>query len=328
MAAEHPHSSASFKPFTIRLDNDAKTTGLACVPSTQAHEAGDGPRPLLVGLHGGTCTAAYFDLSPDYSAAAFAVMTGTPFISINRPCYAGSTSILPLEQDEVFFGRTGRWLHEFILPALWSEYGRPNKCDGIVLLSHSMAVPPTIVCAGLHAQQQSDQALYPLAGIILTGWGSQPGNPPNLSRDANTGLLTPSFGAKVELMLGDASSTCYDPSVVAILKQQESLQNVGMPEQEGTQIEQWITKAEELCSRVRVPVLYGMGENDFLWNASKEDVQSFARLFTTSAKVETKIVLGVPHAIEWSRSSKAWYWQCFGWASEVSVALQWRKGAF
>ena len=320
MAPHHPLSRSSFEPFVLHLSNGAETTGLVYVPPSEASHnvSRDTARPLIVGLHGGTCTAAFYDVSHDYSAGTFAAMTSIPFVSLDRPCYGGSTSLLPLQEHESFFAKTGQWLHNFILPALWVKFGSPNNCTGMVLLSHSMAVPPTITCAGLHAQHRN-VAAYPLAGIILSGWGTEHSNrPPKTSIDRITGALRPQWpGVKLEMMLGNATLACYHPSLLHTLEQQESLQNVDMPAEEGAQVHNWLETAAEHCSKVVVPTLYAMGENDGLWIASAANVQTFASLFVSSPKVEARIVLGAPHALEWGKMSYGWYLQCFGWASEV-----------
>ena len=191
----------------------------------------------------------------------------------------------------------------------------------MVLLNHSMAVPPTIVCAGFHAQQ-GNAAAYPLAGIILSGWGTEQfKSPPKVFINRLTGAVRPEWPKdKFEMMLGEVALACYHPSLLPTLAQQESLQNVAMPAEEGVQFPSWFNSAAELCSNVAAPVLYDMGENDGLWTASVANVQAFASLFVLSPKVEARVVLGAPHALEWSRMSYGWYLQCFGWASEVCAS--------
>ena len=114
----------------------------------------------------------------------------------------------------------------------------PNKCSRMVTTSHSMAVIPTIIAAGLYAteQEKGDQK-YPWAGMVLSALGEvptatmlqhaskgtmwsirdedvPPGNDPNI----HVGPFTREN--KLALMLGP-SGTC-DPDLDALLWKQNS----------------------------------------------------------------------------------------------------------
>lgn len=313
------HKDSSFQDFDIRLANGARLTGLHHVP---AHTTATTPRnvPLIVGVHGGTMTSHYYDYQKDYSASDFSVATGIPFVAINRPCYLASSSILPLEtqnsQSETFFQKTAQWMHDFILPALWETFGRPNNCTGIVTMNHSMAVPIAIVTASLFAQDASPK--YSLAGIIISGFGSQWADPVELRRPPGTPLpvaniIYPDEISK-KLLLGADHFRCYEPEALGGLHSQ----SVPMPVEELVDLlVHWPTYFADRAREVTVPVICALGEHDFLWTASRETMNDFAVPFTHCPRFDNSVVLGAPHALEWSKMRKGWYGRCFGWAAEV-----------
>jgi hypothetical protein len=94
---------------------------------------------------------------------------GIPFVTIDRPSYGGTSSILPIPQGSDFTQESALTLHHSILPKLWSTFGVTNGCNCIVLLCHSSSVMVGVATAAMHAQDKSP--LYPLGGLIASGMG-------------------------------------------------------------------------------------------------------------------------------------------------------------
>lgn len=163
------NKSSRFTDFSLILANGATLTGIAHIPPRVDFRYES--RPLLVGIHGGTCTAHHYDISPDYTASASSAATGVPFVAFNRPGYAGSTTLLPFPETTTYCQEDGRWGHEYILPALWKEFGVPNGCTGLVATCHSIAVLGGVVTGALYAKDPTPA--YPLAGLILSGFGTR-----------------------------------------------------------------------------------------------------------------------------------------------------------
>jgi hypothetical protein len=111
------HKDSKFANFSLKLQNGGILTGISCIPTrTQCTPASI---PLIVAVHGGICTAHNYDIDPSHTASLYVTALGIPFVSINRPGYEGTTSVLPTDN---FHFDTGRWLHEFIFPAIWNEF--------------------------------------------------------------------------------------------------------------------------------------------------------------------------------------------------------------
>jgi hypothetical protein len=276
----------------------------------------------MVGIHGGTCTAHNFDVDAKHTASLSSSAFGIPFVAFNRPSYQDSSPILPLPEDTTYLQEEGKWNHEYIFPALWDTFGAPNDCTGIVTLSHSMAVPGTIIAAANYAKDPSPK--YPLAGIILSGHG----NPP---RWRNREELAPALGSppppdkirfpyelKRDLMLSEPDLRTHD----AVVLQQLSVQDTFVLKEEIYDLTVlWVAYWRQYSDEIRVPILYALGQYDWLWDGTREHVEEFASCFPNSARVDAGLVAGAPHALEWWWGSQAWYARCFGWGAEVATSL-------
>ncbi|KIW13035.1 hypothetical protein PV08_08222 [Exophiala spinifera] len=311
------NSNTRFTPFSLALQNGAIVTGIAHIPSmtstTHTHS-----KPLIVGIHGATCTAQNFDISEDYTASTVSAALGVPFVAFNRPGYAGSSPLAPFDEATSYLREDGNWEHNFILPALWNHFGVTNGCNGIVLLCHSMGVPGSMVAAALWSQENSPK--YPLRGLILSGfgvetfWTDQPaileGHGPSSSE------LSFPLAVKETLMLSEPSLWCAEPKVRSLVGPQT------VPMKRDELIDMgfiWPQYWRSYAKSVRVPILYAVGEHDWLWKGTKELVHEFGSCFPICPRFEGSIVQGAPHALEWSSVSLGWYARCFGWAIEVST---------
>ena len=71
--------------------------------------------------------------------------------------------------------------------------------------------------------------------------------------------------------------------------------------------------------------MYGMAEHDALWKTTVENVEDFARAFTSSKQVERAILFEAPHCMELSFWGPAWITKCLGFAMECAAAVGVRK---
>jgi hypothetical protein len=170
-------------------------------------------------MHGGTCTAHHYDITPEYTSSTESTNTGIPIVSINRPCYCGTSSFLPLKEGESFFKQTAIWLHEYILPMIWRVFAIPNSCGGLVILSHSMAVPPSIITAALYANTPPSSKSYILSGMVLSGF-SGPGAQKSIPGggkipDVKEIIFPPQ--TKRFMMVSEPDLNCADPDLLPLI---------------------------------------------------------------------------------------------------------------
>ena len=308
------------EPFTLTLGNGTRLTGLCNIPDPSPKSAKR--RPLIVGIHGGSYSASYFDVDAHHTAALTSNALSVPFIAINRPGIAGSTSLYPLPPDSSDPETQAAFLHNHILPALWTTFGPSNGCNSLILLCHSLGTPIAIIAASYLAASHppGTQPPYPLAGIIFSGFGIQliPDSGPN--PDPN--MAPPEFldfTAEVKNAIMMAPGTC-DPSVY---NYHERL-NVKFPFREVADIHTvWLPRIRsEWAKDVKVPIMFGIAERDCYWKATRGHVDELRGLFETSPRVEGGVVKGAPHNLEMSYWAQGWYTRCFGFGLECASSWE------
>lgn len=139
------------EPFKLTLPDGELLAGIRKVPQPSTILR---YRPLIVGLHRSTYDSRYFDPDVNHTAAIPSGAFGVPFASIDRPYYGNTSSSLPILKDSSFPQETGSWLHRYTLLMLWSEIGRPDNCNCIMLLCHSIGSMGDIITAVMHVQDE------------------------------------------------------------------------------------------------------------------------------------------------------------------------------
>lgn len=337
-AAAKTNTESKFTPFNIKLSNGGNLNGIFYNPAPKDSH-GTSPHPLLVGIHGATCCAYNWDVSPSYTASNIADTFGVPFVAFNRPNFldtsgwvvnrAGNAPLPATHED--YFAEEGRWFHEYILPALWTEFAVPSGCSAIVTNSHSMAVPGTIIAAGHYSAEAKPS--YTWAGIILTGFGVEPtqtrltnsgGNPEDkhpapedipLAQDDAIHLQPFQGRTKLDLMLGPEGLA--DEKLRPLVKKQTNPFLIG----EIMGMMAWPDKDVEYKAKLKIPVLYAIGSHDWVWKAERRTVDAFTSGFTSSERVEGAMIKGAGHALELSPVSRGWWARACGWAVEVTESL-------
>lgn len=311
------NSPSPFTPFSLSLSNNATLTGIALVPPLASWKGSQ--RPLIVALHGGTCKANHYDISSKYTTATSATSTGIPIVSINRPCYDGTTSFLPLSADnesQSFFGMTAIWLHEYILPKVWETYGVPNKCAGIILLSHSLAVPPSVLTGAMYSTDSEVPNGYPLAGLILSGFGA-PGttnNTPTPLTGISPDEIIFSPKTKQLMMVSELNLQCAEIAILPLI----DTYSTSMPVDElEDMISKWPETWELAAQHVQVPVLHRMGEHDWLWKSDETSMDKFRQAFKRALRFDSGVMRGAPHALEIWSDAQQWYDLVFQFAREA-----------
>ncbi|RJE19412.1 hypothetical protein PHISCL_08252 [Aspergillus sclerotialis] len=304
------------QPFQFTLSNNGTVAGIHSIPPPSGSRVSH--RPLIVALHGGCYDKQYFDAAPDYSASLASEAFGIPFVSIDRPSYGGTSSILPIPEGTDFFQETGVWYHRYIFPKLWSELGVPNQCSCIVVLAHSLGVMGGIIAAALHAQDNAP--LYPLGGLIANGMGNT---------QSEFMLSTPpqflSVGPDHVLFPPESKDTVmFKPGTVTreILGHTERLNAVSPLAEVAHFAAQWLpTWKEKWAAQVSAPVMFCLVDDDPFFLVTEEEIDVCVRAFKNSSRVDGSFVKGAPHCMELSHWSRGWYARCFGFAMECAASL-------
>ena len=304
------------QPFHLKLSNDAVVAGIHSIPppSTSLVDC----RPLIVALHGGTYNCQYFDATPTHTASISSVAFGVPFISIDRPCYGRTSSFLPLPERSDFNRETGSWLHHYILPALWTEFGIPNGCNCIVLFCHSLGVMSGTVAAAMHGKD--GKPLYPLGEMIASGLGDKQSSfmktAPQLHESLGPDHVLMPLEAKDRIM--------FRPGTVSqeALNCSERLNAVSPFAELQDFVQIWFnTWRNDWAVHVIAPVMFSLVDDDPFFVTTKGELKSCMAAFANSVRVDGSLVKGAPHCMELSYWSQGWYARCFGFAMECAASF-------
>ena len=303
---------SKFKDFSVALPNGMNISGIHYNPPSV--KTSTPFKPLLVLIHGGTCTAHNFDVSPTNTASVEADNLGIPVVSINRPGYLESTALTEIPENSTYGQELGKTIyHKYLLPMLWEKFGKPAGCHSVVLLGHSMAAMGMVIAAAAYADDESPK--YPLSGIILSGWGSRLTDfKVNIPEDQEGKTKWKQF-----IMLTYPDKHLADDAILPCIVSQDHSIEVEIEGAKETWSGSFFKYWRQYSDKIKVPIMFGIGEHDALWQGTVEHVKEYETMFPNCERFDGSVVLGAPHAIEWSYMATGWYARCFGFASEVST---------
>ncbi|KAL4729691.1 hypothetical protein ACLX1H_004113 [Fusarium chlamydosporum] len=302
--------------FNLTLEDGTVLTGIFNIPSSPLPLK---YRPLIVGLHGGCYTSQYFDVTPEYSAKIHSDSLSVPFVAIDRPDYKGTTPVGPIPEGSSYPEEWGRRLHEFILPALWKEYGLTNGCTCIVLHTHSLGCPGAVVAASMHVT--ASQTAYPLGGIVISGFGS-------LLKDSGGHVSQEAPPSHLNIPVAVKDKTLLLPGTAdeSIYAQSERIDHAIPFEELAALRKSWLSAWKQKWGvNVIAPVMIALAERDHYWDATDEHLKDFAEGLPKSKRVDLSIVRRAPHNIELSYWGPGWYARSFGFAIECAASLALEK---
>lgn len=303
------NSESKFTGLKLSISNETAVSCISHVPKPRPDSAEC--KPLIIFIHGTTCTAYHFDATPRLTASIMADAMSIPVVAINRPGYLDSTP-LSIPEGSSFHQEHGRFYHESLLPKLWEMFGKPNDCTALVVVAHSIGSMGVIVAAGLHAQDL--HPTYPLAGIAYSGLGIR-----------HTTSFVPLPADQAGQLKWKREMMCGKPELA--LAPSEALDCVDIQDHPVVERERedllngaWDKYRHKFSDEINIPIMFGQAEHDFFWEGSTQQVEEVKNSFPNCPRFEGGIVAGAPHAIEWSHCSHGWYARCFGFALEVTAA--------
>jgi pimeloyl-ACP methyl ester carboxylesterase len=265
----------------------------------------DADHPLVVALHGGTYTSAYFDL-PGYSLIRRAEALGVAILAPDRPGY-GESPALALEK------MTLQGNADALAPAIgeaWDRYRGDAK--GVVLIGHSIGG----AIAMMIAAQTRD---WPLLGLAVSGIGLR--SPPH-TRDAWASLpdlpmVDLPSAVKDQVMFGPAGS--YTPDMPAASHAADH----AIPRSEILDIvSTWDDAVHGIAASIAVPLHYRQAEHDALWIVSEDEVSRFSDAHTASPHKDAAMVPGVGHCMDFHRYGAAMQVQQLGFALQCASMVR------
>jgi pimeloyl-ACP methyl ester carboxylesterase len=257
--------------------------------------------PLIVALHGGSYTSAYFDV-PGHSLLDLASANSIDVIALDRPCYGRSD---PLPEEEVSFRRNSEILTTAI-DRLWDKHGA--KYSGVVLIGHSMGAAIAMYIA-------AGELDWPLLGISLSGihdtappivrsaWDSMPPGQPVV------------FSPEQRRMFFYGPDWTIEPGIVE--RAEVSASPIPLAELQEV-VGSWPESAADVAARIFVPVQYVAFEFESLWTIDSQTVNDFGGHFTAAPYVSAEIMAGTGHDVDHHRLGQAFQLRQFAFALECA----------
>jgi pimeloyl-ACP methyl ester carboxylesterase len=259
------------------------------------------PRAVIVAIHGGGTSAAYFDCPghPRLSLLRSAASLGFTAIALDRPGYGASglyqdELMAPERRVELAFGAVDK-----IAPS-------GGRGAGVFLLAHSAGCE-------LAMRMAIDDRGTDVLGIELTG----------------TGLtLQPSAKA----VLGQATTTRRPDGLRDLLWQPTNLYppevltgGLSAP-RAAYEVETTSNWAQRdfpaLAARVRVPVEFSVAEHESVWDSSPEAIANIAALFTASPRVVVNEVAGGGHNLSVGLTADAYHQHVLSFVEECVIRCE------
>ncbi|MGW5375662.1 alpha/beta fold hydrolase [Nocardia sp. NPDC003999] len=265
------------------------------------------PRAVLVALHGGATTSAYFDCPghPELSLLRIAQRLGYTVLALDRPGYGasgpfGDQLAAPLRRVDLMYGAVDAHLDD-----------RPRGA-GVFLLAHSAGCELAMRMAG-------DERGRELLGVELAGtgrthhpeaqevlWGPRPEG----TRPAGLGglLWRPRRLYPPELVGGAAIA-------------------VPGPRLEAAVITDWAGKEfPGMAARVRIPVRFTAGDHETVWRNDIEELTSIGALFRSAPRVVLNLQPDTGHNASLGYTAAAYHLKMLAFVEECIVAAT--TGAF
>jgi pimeloyl-ACP methyl ester carboxylesterase len=269
------------------------------------------PRAVLVAVHGGAVTSAYYDATdpgPHASLLRVGAALGYTTIGLDRPGYGSSAShqermSSPADRVDLAYGAIERLLD-----------GRPHGA-GVFLVGHSIGGALVVrMAAGPRGAE--------LLGLEIAGIGLAPHQeaafmtPLVNGGDPGTGAVRP---GPPGLQLQEA---LWKPRRLYPRRAALSLGYAAAPGYEGDDVRGWVGAFPALAAAVRVPVHYTLGDHERVWSSGPAALAEVGALFTASPRVVTAEQADAAHNLSLGWTALSYHLKVLSFLEECVVARE------
>ncbi|MEU1511446.1 alpha/beta fold hydrolase [Streptomyces sp. NPDC005811] len=272
------------------------------VPASALVAEAPRPQAVIVALHGGATTSAYFDHPghPRLSLLRTAVAAGFTVIALDRPGYGSSAG----HEDRM---RTPEQRTDFAFAAVEAlREGRENGV-GVFLWAHSAGCELTVRMA-------SDPRGADLLGVELAGMGRT--HHPHSVRAMEEWRRDPTRTRPNLRRVLWHPPHAYPPDV-------HGGRGIGAasPAYEGHRAN-WQAEFEELAARVPVPVHLTVAEHEQVWLSGPEGLADLASLFPGAPRVVRHEQAGAGHNTSVGRTALAYHLHVLAFVEECALGVR------
>lgn len=271
------------------------------VPMSGLVAAVDQPRAVVVALHGGASTAAYFDCPghPQLSLLRLGADLGYTMVALDRPGYGSSAPYAdrfddPAQRVAFAYGAVDKML------------GAQPRGAGLFLFAHSNGCELAVRMA---ADETGDHGLL---GLELAG----------------TGLRYDDAAADI---LRDASATHRPPGLRALLWEPAELypanvltgitnSSTGAP-YEAAMVQNWPrVDFPALAATVRIPVHFSHAEHERVWCSDPAALADIAAAFSAAPRFMTDRVADAGHNLSLGVNAEAYHRRVLAFVEQCATA--------
>lgn len=259
------------------------------------------PRAVLVALHGGATSAAYFDCPghPELSLMRTASRLGFTVLALDRPGYGASA---PFAEELI----TAERRIDLIYAAIERHLGDRPRGAGVFLLAHSAGCELALRVA-------ADDRGAALLGLELAGTG-------RLHQSVAQDILWDDKGPRPSAYgIGKLlwhPERLYSESVIG----GASIASPG-PRTEAVTVRDWAGQEfPELAGQVRIPVRFTVGDHEKVWRNDPEELTDVGALFTASPRVVLNFQPNTGHNISVGHTATAYHLKLLSFVEECVVA--------
>ena len=270
----------------------AETVGVAGVPMSALVVAVPRPRAVVVALHGGAVTSAYYDSREPTRSSLLRVGAALGFtvIALDRPGYGASS---PYPERMLTVGDR----LDLAYGAIDGLLAERSRGAGVFVMAHSMG------CV-LAVQMAADPRGAALLGLEIAGTGRVP-HPDAAFMGQLTGTDAPHPGQPRRPRRSALREALWTPGHLYPPGTDAALSSAPAPDYEGTDVRGWTAAFPALAASVRIPVHYTLGDHERVWSAGPSAFADIASLFVASPRVVTATQRDAAHnlSLGWSALS-------------------------
>ena len=282
--------SSAPRPRVVLVDGVPMSALVAAVPE---------PKAVIVAVHGGATSAAYFDCPghPELSLLRAAEAAGYTAIALDRPGYGASAFYHDdmIEADK----RVG-----FALGAVDKIVGESSRGAGLFLLAHSAGCE-------IGLRMAVDDRSTDVLGVELSGTGLRYGDEAKAVISEATVTSRP---AGLRDLLWQPTAL-YPPEVLT-----GGLSAPGAP-YEADVTANWPRRDfADVAGRVTVPVEFSVADHERVWESTRNAANAVAALFTSSPRVVVNEMPDSGHNLSVGWSAGEYHRRVFAFVDECATA--------
>ncbi len=278
------------RPRVVLVDGVPMSALVASVPE---------PRAVIVAIHGGATSAAYFDCPghPGLSLLRSAAAKGCTAIALDRPGYGASAFY---HEDMAETGmRVG-----YALGAVDKILGESARGAGLFLLAHSAGCE-------LGLRMAVDERATDVLGVELAGTGLRYSAEAKAVISQATATSRP---AGLRDLLWEPTDL-YPPEVLT-----GGLSAPGAP-YEADVTANWPRRDfVDVAARVTVPVEFSVADHERVWESTPEAITDIAALFTSSPRVVVNEMPDSGHNLSVGLNAEAYHQRVLSFVEECVAA--------